>query len=73
MNEYERQRKLNDMLFVVCLLNLAAAAVNVFIIIANSNIQSNQKIEKEIRIVILVFLSLLNKARIYSDPSRKKQ
>ena len=33
MNEYERQRKLNDMLFVVCLLNLAAAAVNVFIII----------------------------------------
>ena len=33
MNEYERQQKLNDMLFVVCLLNLAAAAVNVFIII----------------------------------------
>lgn len=33
MNEYERQRKLNDMLFVVSLLNLAAVAVNVFIII----------------------------------------
>ena len=33
MNEYERQRKLNDMLLVVCLLNLAAAAANVFIII----------------------------------------
>ena len=33
MDEYERQRKLNDMLFVVCLLNLAAAAVNVIITI----------------------------------------